>query len=192
MKRYFPSLFMLLLALISTASAVEPKHELPQRLRGRIAAMGGPAAGQTAFFRIQIERWADRDELRRLDSILVADGEEALLKAVADTEPAGWFKVGNGLRYYLRIISQTPDGEGGRLIRALTDRPIQVGEIFRGTRSRGYGFGVLELKLDADSKGTGSLIPAAKIHFKELGFEIESYLTQSYRLLKIEKEKARK
>jgi len=182
-----------LIMIIGSAGAVfSAGTELPLRFKGRIAAMTGPAAGQTAFLTVQVERWATGDELRRLDSILVENGESALLEAVASTESAGWFKIGSGLRYELRVISHRPTEDGGMVIRALTDRPINIREIFRSARSADYGFGVIEIVLGPDFEGSGSLIPFAKIHFNDLEFEIENFQSQSYRLMKVKPEKVKK
>ena len=75
---------------------------VPQRYRGRMAAMSGPAAGATAFLVFHVDRFATDAEVQVLGQTLSERGEEALLKAVSDTDVAGWIKVGNGLRYNLR------------------------------------------------------------------------------------------
>lgn len=183
---------LLIAIMIPAALLSAGMMELPQRLNGRIIAIGGPAAGQSAFVKFQVDRWAGRDELRRLDSIFLHDGEQALLEAVATTDPAGWITLANGLRYYLRVITFSSTEDGGSVIRALTDRPIQFGEIARGSRSLNYGFGVIEIRLDKDGKGSGSLIPAARIRFKDGDFEVENFQIQSYKLIKIKVEKPKK
>lgn len=185
----------ILIALIMPAlllSGGTRSADLPQRFSGRVAAIGGPAAGQSAYFKFQVGRLATRDELRRLDSIFVHDGEEALLAAVAETDPAGWMSFANGLRYYLRVITISRTEDGSTLIRALTDRPIQFGEIARGSRSKDYAFGVVELHLDEDGRGGGSLIPAARIRFKDGNFEVENFQVLAYRLIRIRQEKIKK
>jgi len=192
MKRFYMIIPVLVCVLMSSFLLEAGDTDLPQRYSGRIAAMGGPAAGQSAYLKFQVDRWAGKDELRRLDSILVHDGEKALLNAVAETDPAGWITVANGLRYYLRVITVSPLEDGGRVIRALTDRPIQFGEIARGSRSLDYGFGVIEIRFSPEGKGSGTLIPLARIHFRENSFEVENYQVASYRLIQVKQQKIKK
>ncbi len=162
---------------------------VPQRFRGRMAALSGPAAGATAFMTFHVDRFATDAETQVLAQTLGEQDEEALLKAVSATEVAGWIKVGDGLRYNLRVIRtmQTPEG---RVIIGITDRPIQYGELARNTRSRQYTFGWVQILFDEDGKGEGSLIPTAKINFDEQGrMVVESFGLQPYRILKVLPEK---
>ena len=57
-----------------------------------------------------------------------------------------------------------------------TARPILFGEASRATRSREYAFGIIELRLDEEGKGSGIVIGAAKLEFDDDGqLDIESY-----------------
>ena len=136
-----------------------------------------------------VDRFATDAEVQILGQTLSEHGEEALLKAVSDTEVAGWIKVGNGLRYNLRVIRtmQTPEG---RVMIGITDRPIQYGEVARSTRSRQYTFGWVQIQFDEDGKGEGGLIPTAKVDFDDQGrLVVESFGLQPYRILKVLPEK---
>lgn len=183
---------VVLVAAVMPAFAAEDSQAdelVPQRYRGRMAALTGPAAGATAFMVFHVDRFATDAEVQVLGQTLGELGEEALLKAVADTEVAGWVKVGNGLRYNLRVIRtmQTPEG---RAIIGITDRPIQFGEVARSTRSRKYTFGWIQILFDEDGKGEGGLIPSAKIDFDDQGqLVVESFGLQPYRILKVLPEK---
>src|SRR4029079_9875057 len=62
------------------------------------------------------------------------------------------------------------DTEKGRIIRALASRPETFRELYgMPGRSQFYPFGFVELRLDKDGKGEGSLILAAKIDFDKDG-----------------------
>ena len=162
---------------------------VPQRYRGRMAAMSGPAAGATAFLVFHVDRFATDAEVQVLGQTLSERGEEALLKAVSDTDVAGWIKVGNGLRYNLRVIRTmlTPEG---RVMIGITDRPIQYGEVARSTRSRQFTFGWVQILFDKEGKGEGGLIPTAKIDFDDQGrLVVESFGLMPYRILKVLPEK---
>ena len=150
-----------------------------------MAALTGPASGETAFITFHIDRFATDPEVNTLAKILGEQGEEALLKAVAATEVNGCVKVGDGLRYNLRVIRsmQTPQG---RMLIGITDRPIQFGEIAGNTRSLKYTFGWVQILFDEEGKGEGGLIPSAKINFDQQGrIVVESFGVQPYRILKI-------
>jgi len=189
-------ILILSLALVAAAAipvfAAEDSQSdqpVPQRYRGRMAALSGPAAGATAFMVFHVDRFATDAEVQILGQTLSEHGEEALLKAVSDTEVAGWIKVGNGLRYNLRVIRtmQTPEG---RVMIGITDRPIQYGEVARSARSRQYTFGWVQIQFDEDGKGEGGLIPTAKVDFDDQGrLVVESFGLQPYRILKVLPEK---
>ncbi len=181
----------LLVAVVPAFSVEDSQADqpVPQRYRGRMAAMSGPASGATAFLVFHVDRFATDAEVKVLGQALGEHGEEALLKAVSDTEVAGWVKVGNGLRYNLRVIRtmQTPEG---RVMIGITDRPIQYGEVARNTRSRQYTFGWVQILFDEDGKGEGGLIPTAKVDFDDQGrLVVESFGLLPYRILKVLPEK---
>jgi len=188
-------ILIVIVALVSTvfptfaAEDSQANQPVPQRYRGRIASLSGPTAGGTAFLVFHIDRFATDTEVQGLAQVLGEQGEEALLKAVSDIEPGGWVKIGNGLRYHLRVIRsmETPEG---RMLIGITDRPIQFGEIARSTRSRQYTFGWVQILFDADGKGEGNLIPTAKINFNDEGrLVVESFGIQPFRILKVTAEK---
>ena len=60
----------------------------------------------------------------------------------------------------------------------MTDRNIAIGELYRGTRSRDYSVGAIELFLTPDGKGSeGTALPACKLKVdkKTQQIEIETY-----------------
>ena len=188
--KYFPIVVASLIVLIAGIPVIDAQDSqanepVPQRYRGRMAAMTGPSSGTTAFMTFHVDRFATDSEVNTLAQLLGEKGDEALLKAVAATDVSGWVKVGNGLRYNLRVIRtmQTPQG---RLMIGIADRPIQFGEIARNTRSRKYTFGWVQILFDEEGKGEGGLIPSAKISFDEEGhMVVESFGIQPYRILKV-------
>lgn len=176
-------------APVFAAEDSQEDQPIPQRYRGRMAAMSGPSSGATAFLIFHVDRFATDAEVQVLAQTLGEQGEEALLKAVSATEVAGWLKVGDGLRYHLRVI-RTMETPQGRMLIGITDRPIQFGEIARSRRSAQYTFGWVQILFDEDGKGEGNMIPTAKINFNEDGvLEVESFHTQPYRILKVLPEK---
>jgi hypothetical protein len=69
-----------------------------------------------------------------------------------------------------------------------TDRPISIPELWGNTRSTEYSIGVIELKLNAEDKGEGALIYAAKVKFGDQGMlEIETYGIAPAKLVNVHK-----
>lgn len=169
----------------------QASQPVPQRFEGRMAALSGPAAGGTAYMTFHVDRFATDPEVQNLAQILAEQGEESLLKAITAMDPGGWIKIGNGLRYNFRVVRsmQTPDG---RMLVGITDRPIQFGEVVRGTRSRQYTFGWVQIQFDENDKGEGGLIPTAKIDFNEEGhLVVESFGLQPYKILAVKPTKVK-
>jgi len=80
--------------------------------------------------------------------------------------------VGNEVKCIIELPS-----ENGRRFRLVTDRILAFGELYRGTRSRGYSVGAIELVLTPDGKGSGTVLPAYKLKVakKTQQIEIETY-----------------
>ena len=164
-------------------------QDAPERWRGRIAALSGPVGGQSAYLVLQADQWTSDAIVQQLAATLMDQGEEALLKEMAALPVAGWIVIGDGLRYNMRTMRTFDLPDGSRLVRSLTDRPIQFGEIMRPTISRNYGFGLVELYLKADGTGEGRVIPAAQIGFENGQVEVTSFGTQPFVVVQVVPEK---
>ena len=72
----------------------------------------------------------------------------------------------------------------------VTDRPISFVELYNGTRSRDYEFGVVQLDLDEKGNGEGAMLMATKIRFdRDNQLELEHYGIDPVRLANVRKEK---
>jgi hypothetical protein len=184
---------LLIPALIAGAQSPETPQQVPERFKGRLADTGSAVPGPaTAFFTLQINAYSTEQEIVNLLALLKDKGQDAVIDALWDMEEKGWIKIGNSLGYHAAVI-RTFESEGTRIIRVLTDRPIQFVESMRGLRTRDYPFGIIELKIGPDGTGNGTLIAAAKTEFTDDGrVEIESYGTQPFKIMNIKAEKAKK
>lgn len=159
----------------------------PEQFTGRIVDAGGAIPGRSAtFVTIRINEYTSDEDLAGYVDLLAAEGQDALERELWNVD-IGWIRIGNSLGYPLSI-ARSIDVEGGRVIRVATDRPIQMYEVRRGLRSQNYPFGIIELKLDEDGTGEGSLIAAASAKMTDEALEIESFGTQPFRLLKMKTE----
>jgi hypothetical protein len=177
---------------LMTVVAPVAAQDAPQRWRGRVIAVGGgPVSGQTAHLTLQADQWTSDATMKRLATTLIEKGQQALLKEVASLPSAGWITIAGGLRYDMRTMRSQDLPDGTRVIRSVTDRPIQFGEMARSTRSRDYAFGIVELYLTGDGTGQGRLIPAAQIEFEHGQVEITSFGTMPFAITKVAPEKVK-
>ena len=181
-------LSLTLTAAVALASCASTggDSETGERFRGNLVSMGGPTGGGTAYVDLHAQRYATDEEVEALARTLVEGGEKALFDAVRSTEPMGWVRVGNNTSYHLRLL-RSIETEDGRILRGVTDRPIQFMELARSTRSRQYEFGIVEFQLDAKAEGSGAIIPTAKISFENDTMVIESFGNQPLRILKVKR-----
>jgi hypothetical protein len=78
------------------------------------------------------------------------------------------------------------DTENGKLINILTARNMPFIELYRGGRSTDYPFSLIQILVDEEGKGQGSVILAAKVTFNKEGIlEIESFGLQPFQLFNV-------
>jgi hypothetical protein len=121
----------------------------------------------TATVHIRIERWSTDQEREELLDILRADGSATsvnrrLARALRRMPRAGFIRTPGSLAWHLRYARQQPL-EDGRQIVVATDRPIGFWEARHQPRTIDYPFALLELRLDADSRGEGRMLANTRI-----------------------------
>jgi len=139
------------------------------------------------WVRMHADSYTDDETVMRLATILNEKGQDALIKAMGELEPAGWISIGSGMRYEIPVIRSLGSGDA-RIIRFVTDRPIQFAEMWNATRSRDYKFGFIELALDGDGEGEGTIIPTAEIAIEDGRVAITSLGLQPFRILQVRPE----
>ena len=177
--------FTLLSSVLACASSGDGNSAAKgERFRGRLVAMGGPAGGKTNYIDFHADRYASDAEIEAFQKALTDGGDKGLFETMSDAKPIGWVRIGGNTRYHLRLI-RSIDTPEGRIIRGITDRPISFAEIIRPTRSKNYSYGIIELSLDPQGEGDGSIIAAAKINFNGHSVEIESLGNQPFRIMAV-------
>ncbi|HVL68269.1 MAG TPA: hypothetical protein VM364_13485 [Vicinamibacterales bacterium] len=106
---------------------------------------------------IHVSRWTPEEEHARLFDILRESGQEAFLKALLQQKPVGWIATPTSLRYDFFYARQDQRDGGGRRIMLITDRPMNFSERVNAEPSREYPFTVVELHLDRQNRGEGTL-----------------------------------
>lgn len=167
-----------------TQSAVKSKKKR-EVYSATAVAIAGVAGGSVVQVTIGIDDYTTDEERLQLAQALIEGGSDALRKAMNKMKKGRVSVVGRtGTK--VNYIRAWPTANGRRIIMA-TERPMTFFELRRGTRSRNYEFGFIELRLDEKGRGSGVLIAAAKIKFIEdqQKIEIEHYGIEPVRLTNV-------
>ncbi len=167
-----------------TQSAVKSKKKR-EVYSATAVATAGVAGGSVVQVTIGIDDYTTDEERLQLAQALIEGGSDALRKAMNKMKKGRVSVVGR-TGTEVNYIRAWPTANGRRIIMA-TERPMRFFELRRGTRSRDYEFGFIELRLDEKGRGSGVLIAAAKIKFIEdqQKLEIEHYGIQPVRLTNV-------
>lgn len=135
----------------------------------------GTQVGRKAGVTIIINAYSTPEDQKLLIDAFARAGNKGLSKAVSKMPVKGRIAVTGGVGYdvtYIRVF-QTPTG---RKIRLVANRPIELGEVWSASRSLDYNLSAIELEVDANGKGTGTLLPACQLKMnKQNEIEIEAY-----------------
>ncbi|MEO8683162.1 MAG: hypothetical protein ABI665_29225, partial [Vicinamibacterales bacterium] len=98
----------------------------------------------------------------------------------------GTIRTPDSLGYDLRYAHQEAGEDGGRRIVIATDRPVRFWEIRDQPRTVNYPFTVIQMQMDPDGKGKGTLSFATKIRAKGNVIELEDFASSPMMLTEIE------
>lgn len=141
------------------------------------------------FVDITVDRWSPASERERLVSALLTKGPDELLKQLQKAKTVGRIGTPDSIGYELRYAQQMPLAEGGRSIVIATDRPISFWEATNRPRSVDYPFTVIQMNIDRDGKGTGTMSYATKIVARDNMIELENFALQPIMLNNIRAER---
>lgn len=172
----------------AVVAAVERPETTQDRLVFNATAqhIGTGPSGQTPII-ITIERWSTTDERDALEETFIANGMQALADALRDAPEVGFIRAPSmrSTSWRLRYAMGFDDGNGGRIIRLATDRPISFLEAAqRPQRSWDYNVTLVELAVDAEGNGSGTLIAGAEFAYDQTHdtFSLKSLSSQPVRL----------
>jgi hypothetical protein len=158
-------LFSLLIgaALVITV-AVPAAQTLGEKERfTAVAIVNNVRASGAGIVQIDVNRWSTSAERATLLDALKKKGADKLLDELKGMRSVGTIKTPDSLGYDLRYANQTPLPDGGRRIVLATDRPIGFWEATHRPRTIDYPFTVIQMEIDKDGKGKGTLSYATKI-----------------------------
>jgi|SRR6266581_443241 len=170
----------MLLALASSANAKEV-------YTGTVIGVGGPLGGVSRPLTLEIDSYTSKAESSRAVAVLAEDGQDRLLKEL-EGKRLGYFSLGGQLGRDLNFVQETRAADGRRRITILFARWMNLYELRTGARSEDYPFSYLELFIDANGKGEGTFIPAARVYFdkKNGNLDVENFGIYPARLAGVE------
>lgn len=140
---------------------------------------------------IRVKAYTDNEKTQQFATALVEGGQEALTKALEKSDDIGSIQLTGRVGFYDFKLIRSRHTPTGRRIVAVSDRPLQFGELYAGTRSSDYTIGIMVLDLKQDKKGkevgTGTLYYAAKVKIKNKTIKIEHFQLHPVRLVNVRK-----
>jgi hypothetical protein len=148
--------------------------------------------GLATQIRITIDRWSPDTVQDKLVNVLMTQGADKLLDALQSAPTVGTIGTTTSLAWDLHYARQTPGEDGGTHIILGTDRPIAFSEQWNSSRTLDYPFTVIELRLDNDGSGEGTLSMATKIipDARNKSVTLENWGTQRIRLTQVKRQAA--
>ena len=144
------------------------------------------AAGATPVD-IRITRWTTDAEQQRLLNALGTEGMEGFMRELGTMKQTGSIGAPQELAYPLTYARQSRTKEGGRHIVLATDRPMTFAERVGSSISRDYPLAWIELHLDAQNAGTGTMMNAVRLRLVGEILGIEDLSTQPAKLNDVRK-----
>jgi hypothetical protein len=170
----------------SGSKAKEPGART-ERFSATLTILSGPGSGTVRQITLYISDYSPDAEAAQLAGAFADGGSKALFKVLTKLKSKGRVAPTGSTGYQVRYIRsvQTPNG---RRIMMLTDRPIGFLERYYGNRSVDYMYGLVELDINDDGKGEGTLIYAAKVKaISRDSVEVENFGIEPARLTKVRK-----
>ena len=179
------ALVIVTLSLVSSAQT----NGQPERFTAMAVNMDVGASGTVE---IVVNRWSTDKDRDRLLSTLMEKGPEKLLDVLQDLPRVGYFRTPDSIGWDIHYARRAPMPEGGERVVLATDRRIGFWEASNRPRSIDYPFTVVELHLNADGEGEGTMSLATKITGdKENNMVVlENYGTTPVMLKNVRRERA--
>jgi hypothetical protein len=185
-RRFGSSPVVLALLLLAPAPAGRAQTSRPiEKFQAFAAALG---TGRSAVVDIAINRWSTDEEREMLLSTVQEFGSNRLADALQKIRPpVGYIRTSGSIAYDLYYARNHANPDGSRRIVLATNRWVTFREAANNTRSMQYQVTVIELHINADGKGEGKLVPAAKVKWDRAAhrIEIENYSALPVDLLEV-------
>jgi len=124
---------------------------------------------------MRVNRWSTEAERGRLSRAFLTHRADSLLDELRDMKSVGTIRTPDSLAYDLRYAQQEPGEDGGRRIVLGTDRPVSFWEARNQPRTVDYPFTVIQMNIDRNGEGSGTLSYFTKITARGNTIELENF-----------------
>jgi hypothetical protein len=178
------------LMVAATAQAIAAMQSSPpEEFTAVLTNISNVGATGLTPVNFSITRWTPDEDHEKLLSTLRDKGQDAFLRELTKQKTVGWIATPTSLRYDFYYARARPGDGGGRRIMLITDRPMQIWERTSGSRSRDYPFTVIELRLDEEGRGEGTLAQMVQLRLLGNILGIENLATGPMKLGEVKKVK---
>jgi hypothetical protein len=168
----------------SQAATQQPR--LPAQYAATAMGQAGSAAGKTFGLTVSVDGITSDAQIQELLGTVKHKGASGLVSAIDNMKDIGRVAPSGSVGTGVRVVQIRAAKNGGEHIVLVTNRPISFAELYQGTRSRDYPFGIVVLDVDTDGKGSGQFAPLCKIRFnKKNELEVEHYGQKPFRLANV-------
>jgi hypothetical protein len=185
--KFRPFTVMPALIVLVCSLALAQTNGQPERFTANAVSLSPQYGTGQKVVEINVNRWSPASDRDTLIAALMKSPDE-LLKQLQKTRPVGTIRTPDSIGYDLHYAQQTPLPEGGRSIVIATDRPIGFWEATNRPRSIDYPFTVIQMNLDRNGMGSGTMSYATRITTKNNIIELEDFATQPIMLNNIRAE----
>ena len=119
--------------------------------------------GRSATVEIVVNRWSSDAERTGLVETALDKGTDKLLSTLQKMPRVGYIRTPESVGWDLHYAHHVALPDGGEQIVIATDRPIGFREASRQPRSIDYPFTVIEMHVNADGEGQGTMSVATKV-----------------------------
>ena len=185
--KFRPLTVMPALVVLVCSLALAQTNGEPERFTANAVSLSPQYGTGQQVVEINVNRWSPAPDRDTLIAALMKSPDE-LLKQLRKMRPVGTIRTPDSIGYDLHYAQQTPLPEGGRSIVIATDRPIGFWEATNRPRSIDYPFTVIQMNLDRNGMGSGTMSYATRITTKNNIIELEDFATSPIMLNNIRAE----
>src|SRR5688500_14067156 len=189
LRRLAIGLVIMATALAAPAAGQEEPRKVAEGFSAILSNISNVGAAGLAPVTIRITRWTPDDENERLLNMLRQDGQDAILRVLLDVKPVGSIATPTSLRYDFFYAREMPADGPGRRIMLISDRPMRIAERMGGSPGRDYPFTVIELRLDNQGNGEGTLAQMVQLRLVGNFLGIENLANSPMKLNQVKKVK---
>ncbi len=165
------------------------KKQKPTIYEATMVGIRGAVGARSIPVSIRITGHTSDDEVKEYLALISEGGDRGysgpLRKRLEKVKGLGRIAPSGFLGTDLAVVREK-DTDHGRLVTLVTARNLTFGELYASSRSTDYPFSFVQLLVDEEGKGQGTVILAARAKFTEDGhLDIESYGIQPFQLFNV-------